>query len=66
MAIKILEQRDMHGVPCGSSGGISEAVDLAIKALELTEKLEELLSRNKGHLMADWYIKKELGMEVEE
>lgn len=45
-AIKILEQRDVHGVPCGNSGGISEAVDLAIKALE-REPCEDAVSREE-------------------
>ena len=33
-AIKILSTRDAHGVLCGYTSGVTEALDMAIEALE--------------------------------
>lgn len=33
-AIKILSNRDTHGMPCGYTGGYTEALDMAIEALD--------------------------------
>ncbi len=33
-AIKILSNRDMHGMPCGYTNGYTEALDMAIEALK--------------------------------
>lgn len=36
-AIKILSNRDMHGMPCGYTNGYTEALDRAIEALKAQE-----------------------------
>ena len=41
-AIRMLSNRDMHGVPCGYTSGYQEAVDMAIEALQQEEHLVEL------------------------
>ncbi len=33
-ALKILKQRDNYGIPTGCSGGLAEAIEIAIQALE--------------------------------
>ena len=42
-AIRILSNRDMHGVPCGYTSGYQEALDMAIEAL--TPKDGDLICR---------------------
>ena len=37
-AIKILSNRDGHGIPSGYNGGYAEAIDLAIEALKADPK----------------------------
>lgn len=37
-AIKILSNRDVHGIPSGYNGGYAEAIDLAIETLKAEPK----------------------------
>lgn len=40
-AIRMLSNRDMHGVPCGYTSGYQEAFDMAIEALKAEPKHEK-------------------------
>lgn len=49
-AIQILSTRDAHGVLCGYTSGVTEALDMAIEALTVTvsrEEYEELYRKAK-------------------
>ena len=37
-AIQILSTRDAHGVLCGYTGGVTEALDMAIDALKAQDR----------------------------
>lgn len=41
-AIKILSTRDAHGVLCGYTSGVKEALDMAIEALQFAEHFDLL------------------------
>ena len=41
-AIQILSTRDAHGVLCGYTGGVTEALDMAIEALQFVEHFDLL------------------------
>ena len=46
-AIQILSTRDAHGVLCGYTSGVTEALDMAIEALSkpTRQKCTELISK---------------------
>ena len=41
-AIRMLSNRDAHGVPCGYTSGYQEAFDMAIEALQFVEHFDLL------------------------
>ena len=41
-AIQILSTRDAHGVLCGYTSGVTEALDMAIEALQFTKHFDLL------------------------
>ena len=41
-AIQILSTRDAHGVMCGYTSGVTEALDMAIEALQFTKHFDLL------------------------
>ena len=49
-AIQMLSTRDAHGVLCGYTSGIAEALDMAIEALS-----EDKTDRPKGEWIIDTY-----------
>ena len=48
-AIQILSTRDAHGVLCGYTSGVTEALDMAIEALSkpTCKKYTDLISRKR-------------------
>ena len=42
--IKILSNRDGHGIPSGYNGGYAEAIDLAIEALKAVGEIKEIIN----------------------
>ena len=59
-AIQILSTRDAHGVLCGYTSGVTEAIDMAIEALK-EEQIGEWVRKEKeindcdGHRAYYWY-----------
>ena len=47
-AIRILSTRDAHGVLCGYTSGVTEAIDMAIEALSADAPSSDLISRQNA------------------
>lgn len=43
-AIKILSNRDSHGIPNGYNGGYAEAIDMAMEALKAVGEIKEIIN----------------------
>ena len=52
-AIQILSTRDAHGVLCGYTSGVTEALDMAIEALSAEETIEIKPIEIKGDFRID-------------
>ena len=52
-AIKILSTRDAHGVLCGYTSGVTEALDLAIEALNREQKKYDAICSELVALKSD-------------
>lgn len=62
-AIQILSTRDAHGVLCGYTSGVTEALDMAIEALSkpTCEKYTELISKEDAIIELNEFIKPFVG-----
>lgn len=51
-AIQILSTRDAHGVLCGYTSGVTEALDMAIEALQWQDRIltqiEDIMLKEHG------------------
>ena len=51
-AIRILSKRDAHGVLCGYTSGVTEALDMAIEALQWQDRIltqiEDIMLKGHG------------------
>lgn len=58
-AIQILSTRDAHGVLCGYTSGVTEALDMAIEALSkpMFQQCTELISKKEAINELDEFIK---------
>lgn len=63
-AIKILSTRDAHGVLCGYTSGVTEALDMAIEALRDKPKGEWILECDGGGECDNLYRCSHCGQEV--
>ena len=63
-AMQILSTRDAHGVLCGYTSGVTEALDMAIEALSkpTCKKCEDLISRKQAIDELNEFIKPFVGL----
>lgn len=52
-AIKILSNRDGHGIPSGYNGGYAEAIDMAMEALKAVGKIKEIINISNFAIQED-------------
>lgn len=50
-AIQILSTRDAHGVLCGYTSGVTEALDMAIEALSVDEQMQSIVEKRVAELV---------------